>query len=91
MVVLARGWALDTPETPTFVDVPYGSPFYFYIATAVNLQVISGYENATFRPYANTTRAEAAKIIDVAAATFRPGLGSAVNSLVAGPAVPAPP
>ncbi|HET7077837.1 MAG TPA: S8 family serine peptidase [Chloroflexia bacterium] len=85
MVVLARGWALDTPETATFVDVPYGSPFYFYIETAANLQVISGYANGTFRPYASTTRAEAAKIIDVAAATFRPGLGSAGNSLAARP------
>jgi subtilase family protein/S-layer family protein/fervidolysin-like protein len=85
MIVLARGWALDTPERPTFADVPYGSPFYFYIETAANLQVISGYTNGTFRPYANTTRAEAAKIIDVAAATFRPGPGSAANGLAARP------
>ena len=66
VVVLARGWPLLQPATPTFGDVPLGHPFYPYIETAAAQHVLGGYSDATFRPYNNITRAQAAKVVDLA-------------------------
>jgi subtilisin family serine protease len=74
-MVLTRGWPLFDPEAPSFADVPYGTPFYLYVETASGLQVINSFADRTFHPYQVVTRADAAKIIDVALATFRPGSG----------------
>ncbi|MGI8587018.1 MAG: S8 family serine peptidase [Chloroflexia bacterium] len=75
MIVLTRSWDLLDPGRSSFTDVAYGDTFYYYIETAVKLQVVLGYNDNTFRPNAPTTRAEATKIIDVALATFRPHNG----------------
>ena len=57
------GWTLLDPPTPTFSDVPVGSPFYQYIETAVCHGVLNGYADGTFRPTANATRGQIAKIV----------------------------
>ncbi|MGI8588086.1 MAG: S-layer homology domain-containing protein [Chloroflexia bacterium] len=61
--VIAAGWALYNPTTPTFTDVPPNSTFYTVIETAVCHGVISGYSDHTFRPYNNAIRGQIAKIV----------------------------
>jgi hypothetical protein len=63
MVVLAKGWALDTSGGPHFVDVPSTNPFYAYVETARHHGVISGYLDGKFRPGGNVTRGQTAKMI----------------------------
>jgi hypothetical protein len=43
MVVLATGYPLVSPPSPTFNDVPLSYPFYTYIETATAHNVVSGY------------------------------------------------
>jgi hypothetical protein len=66
MVVLAMAWPLIDPPTPTFSDVPRGSPFYTYIETAYCHQIITGYADGTFRPGNPVTRAQLSKIVCLA-------------------------
>src|SRR5207249_3144529 len=63
VVVLAQGWDIYTPPTPTFQDVPASHPFYQYIETAYHQGIISGYADGTFRPGNNATRGQIAKIV----------------------------
>jgi trimeric autotransporter adhesin len=63
IVVEAAGWPLVNPVTPTFSDVPIGSPFYQYVETAYDHAIISGYSGGTFRPGNNATRGQIAKIV----------------------------
>jgi hypothetical protein len=46
-----------------FPDVTYDNPFFPYIETLYYLRAISGYSDGTYRPDADTTRGQAAKII----------------------------
>jgi hypothetical protein len=66
IVVLAENWPLYIPGTPTFNDVGPTSPFFAYIETAVQHQMISGYADGTFRPNNNVTRGQVCKIISIA-------------------------
>ncbi len=78
MVVAAAAWPLLTPPTPTFADVPTSSPFYAVIETGAAHGIISGYtcggpgepcdpqQRPYFRPYANITRGQLAKVISLA-------------------------
>jgi hypothetical protein len=70
IVVLAEGWEIQTPGTPTFNDVPPGSAFFPYVETAFGHEIISGYSCGTgcleFRPANSVTRAQLAKIIALA-------------------------
>jgi hypothetical protein len=75
MVVLAAGWTLLNPPTPTFNDVPVGSTFYQYVETAADNGVISGYDcggpgepcpGRYFRPNNNVTRGQVTKMIMLA-------------------------
>jgi hypothetical protein len=70
IVVLARGWSIYTPPSPTFTDVPTNHTFYQYIETAYNHEIISGYSCGSgcleFRPSANITRAQLTKVIVLA-------------------------
>ena len=77
MVVLAAGWPLVNPPSPTFRDVPPGSTFYPFIETAAARGVISGYNcggpgepcpGRYFRPANNVTRAQTAKMVVVSRA-----------------------
>jgi hypothetical protein len=63
MLVTAMGWPLQTPPTPSFSDVPADFWAYGYIETAIAHGVISGYTDGTFRPSANVTRAQVAKMV----------------------------
>jgi hypothetical protein len=76
MVVLAAGWALANPATPTFQDVAPGSTFYQYVETAAAHGVINGYPcggagepcvGPDNRPYYrlgnNVTRGQVSKMI----------------------------
>jgi hypothetical protein len=70
IVVLARGWTIYTPASPTFRDVPTTDPFYQYIETAYSHNIISGYACGSgcleFRPGNNVTRGQLSKIVVLA-------------------------
>ncbi|HMA32892.1 MAG TPA: S-layer homology domain-containing protein [Chloroflexia bacterium] len=63
MIVVARGWPVTTPATPSFADVPASNPFYGYVETARAHGVISGYADGTFRPNNTVTRAQISKMV----------------------------
>ena len=63
IIVVATGWTLLNPATPTFSDTPANSPFYSYIETAYAHGIISGYDDGTFRWPGTATRGQAAKIV----------------------------
>ncbi len=80
LVALGFGWPLQTPATPTFQDVPPSQPFYAFVETAVAHGVIAGYDcggvgepcpGRYFRPGADVTRGQLAKIV-VGAAGWPP-------------------
>ena len=66
IVVLAEGFTIYTPPSPTFVDVPADHPFYQYVETAYHQGIVSGYTCGAicleFRPSANVTRAQLCKV-----------------------------
>jgi hypothetical protein len=68
--VLAKGWDIYTPSTPTFRDVPIDQTFYGYIETAYSHGIISGYACGygclEFRPGNNITRGQLCKIVALA-------------------------
>lgn len=57
------GWSINTNGGPHFLDVPQGSPFYDWIETAYNRQMVSGYANGYFYPNNGTTRGQFAKML----------------------------
>ncbi|MFL5735443.1 MAG: S-layer homology domain-containing protein, partial [Chloroflexia bacterium] len=67
IAVLAEGWPLYAPTSPTFRDVAAGSTFYPYIETAYRRGIISGYACGSgcleYRPDNNITRGQLCKII----------------------------
>jgi hypothetical protein len=67
IVILAFGYEVVTPATPTFTDVPANHPFYAFIETAASNGIVSGYADNTFRPYNNVTRGQLSKIVVVGA------------------------
>ena len=66
IVVLARGWSVQCPSTGHFSDVLPGSVFYCFVETAYSRGIISGYNDGTFRPGNNVTRAQLTKIVVIA-------------------------
>ena len=66
LVVLAGGWAIDTAGGPHFSDVLPTNPFYPYIETAFNHQLITGYSDGTFRWGNEVSRGQLSKIIVLA-------------------------
>ena len=66
IVVIGAGWAVQSPATPTFSDVPTSNVFYPFIETAVCHGAISGYNDATFRPNNSAFRGQIAKIVYLA-------------------------
>jgi hypothetical protein len=73
--VQVQGWALWNPPVPRFSDVLPGSTFYEYIETAVCHGVLTGYAGGTFRPTANATRGQIAKIVANALIAATAGCG----------------
>jgi hypothetical protein len=78
IVVLAAGWPLANPLSPTFADVPPGSAFYQYVETAYGRELLVGYPcggpfepcdpqgRSYFRPGNNATRAQISKLVVLA-------------------------
>lgn len=66
IIVGAKGWSLPDPTTPTFSDVPRSSTFYSHIEAAFSHGIISGYNDGTFRPGNNATRAQLSKMLALA-------------------------
>ena len=68
-VVVAAGWTLEEPATPTFTDVPKTHPEYKYIETAVAHKFMNGYADSTgkatgkFGPGDTVNRAQYAKMV----------------------------
>lgn len=57
----------DSIAASAFSDVDSDDWFYSYVGTAMALGIVSGYEDGTFRPHDPVTRAEAVKMLIVAA------------------------
>jgi hypothetical protein len=66
IIVLAMGWPLTCPSIPHFSDVPPDSPFYCYVETAYEHNIISGYADSTFHPNDNIARGQLTKVIVLA-------------------------
>ena len=71
LITLSKGWTLITPSVATFRDVPIGSPFFAFVETAVTHQVVTGYNDGTFRPGNNATRAQLSKMLAIALQSSR--------------------
>lgn len=54
---------VEVKEKGIFIDVPTSHPYYKEITALVNKKYITGYEDGTFKPEGNLTRAHAAVII----------------------------
>ena len=65
IVTQARGWSLTGGEQH-FSDVVPGSTFFQFVEAAYSHGIISGYSDGTFRPNANATRGQIAKIVHLA-------------------------
>src|SRR5437763_1454224 len=66
IIVRAEGWTIDTTGGPHLDDVPETNPFYGFIETAYQHNLISGYADRTFRPGNNIPRAQLCTIIVLA-------------------------
>jgi hypothetical protein len=67
IIVLAQGWAIYTPPSPSFQDVQVTDAFYQFVETAYSHGIVSGYTCGTgcleFRPGNNATRGQICKIV----------------------------
>ena len=63
MLVLAKGYTLLNPPTPTFTDVPPSYWAYTFIETAAAHNIVGGYSDGTFRPLNLATRAQFCKML----------------------------
>lgn len=72
IIALAFGFSPNTAGGPHFSDVPQGSTFYQYVETLRNLGILDGYADGTFRPGAQVTRGQIAKIVVNAAMSADP-------------------
>jgi hypothetical protein len=62
IVVLAFAYTIHVPTNASFSDVPPTDAFYRYIETASYYNIVSGYNDGTFRTYNNVTRGQLSKI-----------------------------
>jgi hypothetical protein len=79
IVVLGFGIDLSTNETPTFADVPTSNPFYVFVETAYENELVTGYncggpgepcddeDRPYFRPFNLVTRGQLSKITVIGA------------------------
>lgn len=66
IALLAFDHELETDFVNIFSDIPTSEWYTNYVLSAAFLDIVSGYDDDTFRPNNNVTRAEAVKIILVA-------------------------
>ncbi len=62
IAALGFGITAFTPTTPTFNDVASSSVFYQYVEAAAHAGAITGFNDGSFRPNQNVTRAQVAVI-----------------------------
>lgn len=69
IVLLGMEVAIDEESISgvIFSDVDESDWFYDYVSTAVNLGIVKGYDDGTFLPHQTVNRAEALKILTLAA------------------------
>ncbi|MBI5414935.1 S-layer homology domain-containing protein, partial [Candidatus Peregrinibacteria bacterium] len=67
IALLMGGYKANGDIFPPFDDIPSRHWAIPYISEAMRRKIVKGYEDGTFRPDANVTRAEAVKILLVAA------------------------
>jgi hypothetical protein len=73
LAVEAFKLTLETPDTPTFSDVPKGAWFYSYVETAAKNGIVGGYKDTNgtltgyYGPGDSVTREQAMKILSLAA------------------------
>jgi len=84
IVTLAAGWQIVNPARATFQDVPTGSTFYEFVETALAHNILGGYpcggpdepcdsqNRPYFRPNANATRAQIAKLVHLTVTQVAP-------------------
>ena len=78
----AAGWALDTPTTDVFPDVPLGFWCDDQVLTCVNQGIVSGYNDGYYRPSWTVSRDQMAVFV------YKTFIGSTDSALlVAGPGV----
>ncbi|PZS02649.1 MAG: hypothetical protein DLM69_03890, partial [Candidatus Chloroheliales bacterium] len=63
IIVLARGYDVYNPPTPSFNDVPSSYWAYGYIEQAHHLNIINGYPDGSFKPTAISKRDELSAIL----------------------------
>jgi len=63
MLFTSRVWTMESPAITNFGDVSESDWFYTYVQAASSAEVMSGYDDHTFRPNAPATRAQVAKIL----------------------------
>jgi murein DD-endopeptidase MepM/ murein hydrolase activator NlpD len=71
MLVIAHGWALLNPTTPSFPDVPRSHWSYQYVETGYSRGIVGPKPNGTFGPDEEIVRAELCKLL---ALTLQQGL-----------------
>jgi hypothetical protein len=90
MLVIGAGWTIYTPGTPTFPDVPSSYWAFAYIETAFAHGIIAGFADGGFHPDQPVTRAQLAKMVDLAMQLARgPHLPTSVPSPTASDTRPA--
>ena len=65
MIGVARGWAMEMPDNPTYVDVSRTDWYFLYAEMMHAADVMQGYSDGSFRPNAPATRAPVAKILSL--------------------------
>jgi hypothetical protein len=72
IVTLAFQFTLNTTDGPHFTDVPVTNTFYPYVETMVNMGIVEGYDDGTFRPNNLVTRGQISKMVVNAAVNADP-------------------
>lgn len=67
MVIQGFGLTWQVPASATFKDVPLGSTYSPFVETAARLGIATGYQDSSFRPNDPVTRAQAVKMLVLAA------------------------
>lgn len=72
MLVMARGWNLQYPQSATFPDVPPTHWAFPFVETAVRKGIAGGHIDGTFRPNELITRAQLSKMLALTMQVPRP-------------------
>ena len=79
MLVIGAGWTVLSPPTPTFTDVPFTYWAFAYVETAFAHGIVVGLPDGQFHPDQPVTRAQLAKMVDLASQAPRSPSRSATS------------